>query len=155
LRHAQGLTGTPVSLDRLHVTLAIVGNFMTSVPDYVVDNAIVAARRIVLPPVPVIFERVLTFPQSRALVLRSTHDTDARIAPLRQWLTWELRKVGLHPEQRSTPHMTILYHSTAISVQAIKPISWTATRFALILSHIGRHHHEWMGEWTFKDLPSA
>ncbi len=43
--------------------------------------------------------------------------------------------------------MTMLYDPLVILEHSVEPIGWTATRFALILSHHGLGHHEWLGQW--------
>jgi 2'-5' RNA ligase len=42
----------------------------------------------------------------------------------------------------------MLYDRKLVAEHPIQPIRWTATRFALILSHAGLGHHQWIKEWN-------
>ncbi len=111
-----------------------------------------AADGIACPPLPIVFDRACSFrnladPDNNAFVLRCDARSDATVARLRQTLALALRRSGLHPKPSSTPHMTMLYDQQVIPEHPIEPICWTATRFALILSHRGLRHHEWLGHW--------
>ncbi len=148
LRSLHELAGTPLSPERLHITLLKVDSFTQTVSGAVVDASIAAATRVVCRPLPVVFDQALSFPESQAFVLRCGAESDAAVARLRQSLAWELRRVGLHPESSDTPHMTTLYNPKLIAAHPIVPICWTATRFALILSHVGLSHHQWVRQWN-------
>jgi 2'-5' RNA ligase len=87
--------------------------------------------------------------------LRCNPDGDAAIARLRQSLAVALRRTGLHPDASRTPHMTMLYDPRHVAQHAIEPICWTATRFALILSHVGLGHHQWVAEWPLDTRPGS
>jgi hypothetical protein len=41
--------------------------------------------------------------------------------------------------------MTLLYDKHHVVVHPIEPVCWTATEIALILSHLGKHHYQWLG----------
>jgi 2'-5' RNA ligase len=44
--------------------------------------------------------------------------------------------------------MTMMYGvRRAVPEQTIEPIAWTADRFALVLSHVGATHHQWIRQW--------
>ncbi|MDP3820179.1 MAG: hypothetical protein Q8R33_01775 [Burkholderiales bacterium] len=49
--------------------------------------------------------------------------------------------------------MTMLYDRHHITQHVTEPICWTATRFALILSHVGIGHHQRIAQWALADLP--
>ena len=74
--------------------------------------------------------------------------SDAAVARLRQSLAVALRNAGLQSEPSRTPHMTMLYDRRHIAEHAIEPIPWTATRFALIVSHVGLAHHQLIDQWV-------
>lgn len=155
LRGQHDLDGMPLPPGRLHISLHAIAGFVDTIPQAVVDTAIAASSRVVCPPLPIAFDHVLSFPDSNAFVLRCDPGSDAAIARLRQSLTVALRRAGLHPQPSGTPHMTLLYDARRIERQAIEPIRWTATRFALILSHVGIGHHQWIAQWTLSDSPST
>lgn len=151
LRHQHGLGGTPLSAERMHITLQAIASYRETIPQAEVDAARAAAASVVCPPLHIVFDHVLTFPGSNAFVLRSNADSDAAIARLRQPLQRALQRAGLHPEQSSTPRMTMLRDPHRVAEHPIPPVAWTATRFALILSHVGFTHHQWIEQWALTD----
>ena len=148
-----GLVGTRLPPGRLHITLHKIAGFLDTIPQAVVDAARAAAASVVCPPLPIVFDRALSFTDSDAFVLRCNASSDAAVARLRQSLALALRRVGLHPDPSRTPHMTMLYDRRHIAEHPIQPICWTATHFALILSHVGIGHHQWIDRWTLADRP--
>lgn len=47
--------------------------------------------------------------------------------------------------------MTMIYNcGKVVDKQPIAPLAWVMRRFALVLSHIGNAHHEYLGEWTLR-----
>jgi 2'-5' RNA ligase len=146
-----GLSDTRLSPERLHITLHAIADFGDTIPLGVVDAAMVAAARVVCPPMPIVFDRALSVTGPNAFVLRCDAGSDAAIARLRQMLALALRRVGLHPKASGTAHMTMLYGQHAVAELPIEPVCWTATRFALIVSHVGLGHHQWIGHWALTD----
>ncbi len=151
LRSRHQLNGTPLTYERLHITLHAIAGFVDTIPQAVVDAAIAASARVVCPPLPIVFDRVQSFADSNAFVFRCDPGSDAAVARLRHSLALTLRRAGLHPEPSCTPHMTLLYDSQHVIQQEIERICWTATRFALILSHVGIGHHQRIAEWRLAD----
>jgi 2'-5' RNA ligase len=151
LRSRHALKGMRLRPERLHITLHAVAGFIDAIPQAVVDAAIAASSRVICPPLPIVFDHVLSFADSNAFVLRCNPGSDAAIARLRQSLALTLRQAGLHPEPSGTPHMTMLYDPRHISQHVVEPICWTATRFALILSHVGLGHHQRIADWALAD----
>ena len=148
LRARHGLRGQPLRTERLHVTLHTVAGYRTpEVPQAVVDAACAAAGGVSGAAMPVVFDRALSFPSSQAYVLRSDAASARGIARLRQELGQALRRAGLRPRPSDTPHMTMLYDPGLVSEHAIEPVHWTATRYALVLSHVGATHHQWIAQW--------
>ncbi|HEY4083321.1 MAG TPA: 2'-5' RNA ligase family protein [Burkholderiaceae bacterium] len=148
LRQRHDLKSKCLDAKRLHLTLHTVAHFEpTFVSQRTVDAAMAAAARIRCAPFSVAFDHAKSFPNSDAFVLRSDAGSDASIKHLRQLLTLELRRVELRPKATETPHMTLLYDKHKIEEHPIDPLHWTATRFALILSHVGANHHQHIAEW--------
>lgn len=48
--------------------------------------------------------------------------------------------------------MTMLYDNRVIEEHALEPIRWTATEFVLVLSHLGKTHHQWLARWPLTGL---
>jgi 2'-5' RNA ligase len=152
LRRQHGLQGRCLRAQHRHVSLHAVAGFKHAIPMQTIDAARAAAAGIACPPLPIVFDRAHSFsnrnhPDANAFVLRCDARSDAAVARLRQALALALRRSGLDPAPSSTPHMTMLYDQQVIPEHPVEPICWTATRFALILSHQGLGHHEWLGHW--------
>lgn len=152
LRDRHGLLGEPLAPKRLHVTLHTLIHFRRTLAQSVIDAAKAAAAGVTCPPLHLVFDRALTFPANDAFVLRCDSTSDEAVARLRSPLTLALRRVGLRPEPSCRPHMTTLYDSRHVAEYSIDPICWTATRFALIVSHVGLHHHQWLGQWSVRGI---
>jgi len=150
LWHRHGLTRTPLAPDRLHVSLLALTGGIRPPRQAIVDAALAAAAIVNSPPLPIVFDRGLTFAPSDDFVLRCTADGDAAIGRLRHMLAWTLRRRHLRPVLSGTPHMTLSYDPHRIGETPIAPISWTATCFALILSHVGARRHQRIGQWDLR-----
>ncbi|TAK82644.1 MAG: hypothetical protein EPO09_21520 [Aquabacterium sp.] len=152
LRLQHGLIGEPIALARLHITLHVVTDLHHTIPLAMVEAARAAARTVDCPPLHIVFDQALSFQPNQAFVLRCDACSDAAIARLRQTLTLALRRVGLRTAPSRTPHMTLLYNARSIPTQHIEPpLRWTAHEFALVLSHTGRTHHQWIDRWPLVD----
>ena len=132
---------------RLHVTLHAVASFSALVPQVVIDAARAAARGVACAPLPVTFDRAMSFAGSKAFVLLGDAASGRGVAFLRQSLAAALRRVGLRPQASRVPHMTMLYDTRLVPEHDIEPLRWTATRYALVLSHVGATHHQWVDQW--------
>jgi len=148
LRAQHGLTGTLLRPDRLHVSLQDLGGSVDEPPPAVIDAARLAAAGVPLVPVRVIFDRVLGFAGSGAVVLRSAQaDTVAALSALTQALGLALAEAGLRPRPSHTPHMTLLYDDQPLAEQAIDPLCWTAAYLVLVHSLVGKTEHRVLGRW--------
>lgn len=145
------LNGASVPPERLHITLHEV---VCSRPllQRDVDAAVVAASSVACPPIPIVFEQAGSFRRGAhadksPVVLRGDARGDAGIAGLRQSLAVALRRAGLRVKPSSTPHMTLHYGARFVDAHPIAPLAWTATRVALIVSHVGAGHHQGVRRW--------
>jgi 2'-5' RNA ligase len=140
------MPGTPTRADRLHITLRILGRYAdAAIPQIDVDRAVAAASNVVCPELPITFDRVGSLERGgNAFVWHCDAASRVAFARLEQAL---LVRLGRRPSNRE-PHMTLLYNPPrTVASLPIDALQWTATRFALILSHRGLHHHQWIGEW--------
>lgn len=151
LRSQHELNGTLLLPARLHITLHTLARFVDTIPRAVVEAAIVASAGVVCSPFPIVFDHVSSFADNNAFAFRCNARSEAAIARLRQSLALGLRRAGLHPEPSRTPHMTMLYDAHHTTRHPIEPVGWAATRFALVVSHVGLGHHQWIGQWALAD----
>ncbi len=156
LRQHHGLNGQPLQTDRLHTTLHSLGDYVGPVPQVRIDAAMAAASSLVHPPLQIEFDHALSFAGSghaakHAFVLCG-HDT-AAVSRLVQILGLALKRVGLDPQPSRKPHMTMLYDRRIIEAHVIEPIRWTASELVLVLSHLGKTHHQWLARWPLTGAP--
>lgn len=147
-----GLVKRRQAADRLHVTLLAIESFGSDFVPRAPIDAVIHAASCAAPrwSIPVSFDRVSASSRSGAFVFCPDEPAAQRIAALRNSLAMALRKTGLKPEA-SQPHMTMLYDCALDAAQPIEPIQWTASRFVLLLSHVGLAHHQWIREWPLLD----
>lgn len=147
-----GLRGECLQAGRLHVTLHRLLQFPDEIPQEHMDACIAAAGSVVCRPLPLRFDRLLSFPRKtdakHPFVLRCDARSDAGLALLRQSLAKALRRCGHRPVASGTPHMTMAYDRRVVPEHPIEPIPWTARRFSLIVSHVGRGYHQRIGAWA-------
>lgn len=141
-----GLRKRPQAVDRLHTTLCVINDF--PVGNHVVRAAIAAANSVTCAALPMVFDRAASGGADSAFMLRGGSATDEMVARLRRPLVAALRRHGLDPDESRSPHMSLVYRcGQVVPEREIAPLAWTARRFALVLSHVGNTHHQWMGEW--------
>jgi RNA 2',3'-cyclic 3'-phosphodiesterase len=146
LRRSLRLNGSPLKPDRLHITLLSLGDYVGAVPQMVIDCAMDAAKAAVGPPLDILFDRVMSFPGSGAFVLCGA-DRNPAVAALGKRLSAALKHAGLQSQVSNRPHMTLLYSDSTVTEHAVTPISWAAAEFVLVLSHLGKTHHQKLARW--------
>lgn len=144
-RRQHGLSAPCLDAARLHVTLQVIGDYAERPARAVIDAATAALAGVDEPAIPTCWDRLHSFPGNGALVLRCDATSDQAIAQLRHAVQQALARRGLAARPSSTPHMTLLYDRHPVAPHPVEALRWTATEIALILSHLGRHHHEWLG----------
>lgn len=153
LRVRHGLWGRPIAMNRLHVTLAHLGDY-ASLPNDIVAKARDVAGRIDAAPIDVTFETALSFtgrPRNRPFVLQGKTGTEGVKAFQRQ-LGVAMKACGLGRFARPyTPHMTLLYDTAGVTEHQIDPLTWTATEFVLVHSLLGQTRHVRLGVWQLGD----
>jgi 2'-5' RNA ligase len=152
-----GLDGSPVRNDRLHTTLIEYTKVRDS-PERIIESSLAAGSAIVMSAFDVSFDRALSFPNNtkgKPLVLAGGEGVAGLLALQRalikalhkQWL-----KIPANP--RYAPHMTLLYSKKILEEQSIPPLRWRVREFALVYSHAGEGHHEFLGRWPLRDTRS-
>ncbi len=139
------LNGTLIGMQHLHVTLLDLELF----GDHKVDIARQAAESVAAASLPTnfVFDRVLSFSASKAVVLAGNSDGGVALATLRQSLEVAMRKLGLRAKPVKTPHLTLMYSGQTVQEHPVEPIQWSIKEFTLIRSHVGKTLHEPLGSW--------
>ncbi len=143
---ANGLKGTRVKADRLHVSLHHIGDFKRLRSD-VMYAAGQAGDSVSAPSFEMTFSSVATFGTEdgrKPLVLLATAEA---VSPLHQLLGGALKKSGLRAAENFTPHMTLFYGATRLPPQAIDPIRFPVKDFALIHSALGLKKYTVLQRW--------
>ncbi|API74892.1 RNA 2',3'-cyclic phosphodiesterase [Ralstonia pseudosolanacearum] len=153
LRPDVGFKARPLRVERLHVTLHHLGDFV-ELPDTLVARACEAAAGVALPPFEVIFDQVVSFHgrrDHRPFVLTGGVGLHALI-DFQHALGAALERAGLRvPQARFVPHVTLLYDRGGFAPKPVEPISWTVREFVLIDSWLGRTRYDEKGRWSLRE----
>ncbi|MFD1709152.1 2'-5' RNA ligase family protein [Ottowia flava] len=143
--------GSVVSAPRLHISLHGLGRY-DAAPKELLARALDAAARVRLAPFEVAFDQLMSFGRPDAktdaypLVLTESVP-DPGLLALHQRLGMALADAGIPVELPFHPHMTLSRHGKHVPSQPQAPMRWTARRFVLIWSHLGKTRYERAGDW--------
>jgi 2'-5' RNA ligase len=149
------LTGTPIELEHLHVSLHPLGDY-ASLPSNIIYGAQLAANSVLMPPFEATFRSVKSFERLQSfegrpgrwpLVLLGEGDG---LGALHRKLGAAMAKNGLRPGIAFTPHMTLLYGDKPIAKQEIEPIRLLVNDFVLIHSERGLTRHNVIDRWPLR-----
>lgn len=152
--HAEhGLSGKPLRVERVHITLHHLGDH-AGLPQSIVDVANEAAARVTSPPFDVTFDSASSFagpPRNRPLVLRGGAGLGGLI-DLQCELGEKMKASGLtrFVERAFTPHVTLLYDDSMLPPEPVEPIAWHVREFVLVHSLLGRTEHRILGRWALR-----
>lgn len=150
------LKGRQLKAERLHVSLHHVGDFRRLRTKF-----IYAARRageaVSMRPFELTFACIKSFERAalmndipfwRPLVLLGEGD---EVLDLHKMLGAAMERHGLKAAKSFTPHMTLLYGSKPVPLQAIEPVSFAAKEFALVHSELGLRRYNIIDRWSLED----
>jgi len=152
LRRAHGLSGAVQQRSRMHVTLAMLGDFRREAPPGLIDMAKRVASRARFGAFDVVFDRATTFMSekpARPVVMLGGKGVASFVA-LHRSLGALFGEAGLTrgPAAEFTPHVTLLYDRLIVPPQTIEPVPWRVTDFTLVRSLLGRTIHIPLERWT-------
>ena len=150
-----GFLGRPIPVERLHVTLQHIDDYVDEPPDGLVEALRHAAESIAAKPFPVSFDRALTFAirkPKRPYVLAGGEQRDLQAfhrklgdATNRAWPDFK-------PRRSFTPHVSLIYDEKTVEEHRIKrPIDWTVREFVLVKSFLGQGRYSILGRWPLHD----
>lgn len=153
LRGKHRLQGKPLAVDRFHITLHHLGDYV-GLPKSIVTAASEAAASVAMPAFDVSFDRVASFagrPSNRPFVLRGNEDLVALMA-FQQALGKAMKGVGLGRWAQGvyTPHVTLLYDDRLVPEEPVEPVRWSASEFVLVHSLLGRSVHVPLACWPLR-----
>jgi 2'-5' RNA ligase len=149
------LEGTQVKAERLHVSLHHLGDYRRLRTKF-----IFAARR----SAEAVSMRsfVVTFPAIRSFEPAASMNDILRRQPLvllgegdallafREVLRAAMERNGLKAAKSFTPHMTLLYGSKPIPLQAIEPINFAVKEFVLVHSELRLTQYNIIDRWSLE-----
>jgi 2'-5' RNA ligase len=152
LCRAYDLRGRVLQPGRMHVTLAMLGNFRREAPSGLIDMAKRVASRARFGAFDVLFDRATTFMSdkpTRPVVMLGGKGVSSFVA-LHCSLGVLFGEAGLTrgPAADFTPHVTLLYDRLIVPSQSIEPVSWRVTDFTLVRSLLGRTIHVPLERWA-------
>lgn len=153
LRSELGLTGRPLSMDRLHVTLHWLQDHPGLPPDLVAD-AMTAGDHAETEPFDVLFDRVESLGDVNhggPLALTGA----VGLASLRRFqrvLAAAMTDAGIGQYVRSSfkPHVTLLYDDRYVPRRTVPAVCWTVRELVLVESLVGKSQHIALGRWPLQ-----
>lgn len=148
LRAALGLTGTPLAMERFHVTLHHLGDY-DGLPRDRVAQARQAGGALSAAPFEVSFDRAGSF--GRPFVLQG-EDGLADIRAFQKTLGLAMAGAGLgrQVETAFTPHLTLFYDPKVAPTRPVTPIAWTVNELVLVHSLQGKTQHIALDRWALR-----
>jgi 2'-5' RNA ligase len=153
------LSGTRLKSERLHVSLHHIGDFGRLKSKFV-HAARQTGNAVSQLPFEVTFRFIESFSpppivgriRRRPLVLRGE---GRALFELHSTLGAAKRECGLNAAGDFVPHMTLLYGSKAVPLQAIEPIRFVAREFILIHSELGLTRYTALGRCALESKATA
>lgn len=143
--------GALIPSERLHVTLAFLGDF-AGLPKGIVSSAQIAGEQLEGTSFVVTFDRLQKFGHGKQAVVLRGDEIAAGMNEFRRRLVEAMLYQGLKPAGPTgfTAHITLMYDDGPIVEEQVAPISWTATEFVLVHSLIGQSRYEILGRWPLQ-----
>jgi len=141
---ARDTQGRPVPAEKLHVTLAFLGE----VAPERIDSARDAASRVSGNGFRLAFDRVGSFRDAR-VAWAGCARTPPALADLQRGLAGELERAGFAPEERRyTPHITLARRTRReLAPGPVDAIAWTVRQYALVRTDFGKGTYTVLKEW--------
>lgn len=154
-RRDEGLNGSAIRADRLHVTLIHIGDYAGSLPQSVVADILTTAASLSETAFDITFDCAGSFagaPGKHPFVLLGGEGVEALTA-FRDRFFKEVLRAGVRTLSREafTPHVTLAYGDRRLPERAVGPVCWRATEFVLIHSEVGRATYNTLGRWPLAD----
>lgn len=150
LRGELGLRGSFIPAERLHISLCGV----PYLPPSVLAALKEAAEHTEMPPFTVMFDHVMSYPGSRALVLcEGGSEGTVGLNHLHEAIGKVMAAARLHHiwlKGRFTPHLTLMRGDSEVSRQPGPEFSWKVEKLTLVHSLQGLGEYRLLGEWPLR-----
>ena len=158
LQAAHGLSGKPIPVERLHITLHWLRDHV-ALPPELVERAVVAGGIVDAAPFEVAFDCVESLGDaSRGGPLVLTGSTGlVALRRIQRALSGAMIEAGLgaYAQADFMPHVTLLYDDKHVARQAVDPIRWTVSELVLVHSVVGEGRHVTLGQWSLQSRQSG
>jgi 2'-5' RNA ligase len=159
LKNKHRLHGELFPSKRLHVSLFHIGDYY-QFPHDIADRAKEGASGLVLPPIEIVLDCVMSFcgaqvdpprEDSYALALLARQGA-TELLMLRKALALAMMKTGIRRRfgGHLKPHLTLLYDRRHRIEEDVEPIRWTMSEVVLIDSLVGQGRYKELGRWPLK-----
>lgn len=144
-----GEEGTPVSADRLHVTIFILADFFERPPPELIAALRDIGGAVAAAPIRIVLVRVGG--GAHSIALRSGRK-NAALDDLRERIAalCFARGIAERRDHVFGPHMTLGYRRGSPCSAAVAPVAWNARELVLIHSHLGKTRHDRLASWPLE-----
>lgn len=147
------LTGAPVAVGLLHVSINPVGRTRQPAP-HLIARVVAAAMSVRMGPFRLAFNRMATWGRGsgkRPLVLFGDDGVEG-VNILHGRIHDAFARAGLAPwaQPRITPHMTLLWDARVVPEEGVAPVVWTVDEVLLLDSRRGEGRHEVLGRFPLR-----
>ena len=154
----QGLRGTPVEADRLHVAAFGLLGFRGPPPIYALELGKQIGSRVEVGEFTCSFDRLQTWRRKdgHLLVLTSGDGVEGyrRLNRALQLATCEALDLEARP-QPITPHISLMYCDRPVAERPVDPFTWLVQSFTLVHSLVGLSRHDHLQTWHLGKGPPA
>jgi 2'-5' RNA ligase len=146
-----GTSRSRVRGDRLHITASIFDD-LPFLPPRLQEVATAAVASIQAPPMPLVFDRLVSNGRTTCLVQSEVSPT-LKLFQKQLSAALERAELPLRRGWKFHPHITLMYASQGARNEQILPISWKAEEFVLVHSLVGLTRHIVMDRWPLIEQP--
>jgi 2'-5' RNA ligase len=150
-RRRQGLSGWPMTAERLHLTLNPV-HAGRELDDREVAWVIEAAARVTRPSFLVGLDHIVSWRGGPRPLVLVGQDGTIGVEMLQAAIHLALRQAGLarRPRRELRPHVTLLRDEAETPTEFVGPVRWRVREFSLVHSPHGESRHEVLGRWALE-----
>lgn len=151
-RRRHGLSGKPVSAERLHLSLNFVGTFRGPPPRALIDKARKVVEGLSGRLFTISLNRLESWKGDPHPLVLTGEDGAIGVEAMHASLHKALAVAGMAPrrEPQLQPHISLLWDRREAPGEFIEPVTWKVREFVLIDSVFGEGRHEVVGRWPLE-----
>lgn len=152
LKERLALKGYLMPMDRQHMTVHKLGDFPGGIPPDLRARALQAGSGIQATAFDLVLDEVMNMgsPANSVVALAGGNGL-AALQALSQALTRALGMARIKSLPKLTaPHVSLIYGSSPITRQPVKPVGWHVRELVLVESLVGKQQHKHLGRWPLQ-----